>query len=212
MPCPLIRIDDYPTGVRPRGNMYHINRFLLEIDDLGVEYVLGIVPTLLYSGDIEFLRSLKNCKPALHGFDHCYFEKSRICRENSDFKNKYSVSGDFTEFGGRLYEECFYKLSSGKFILESIFGQKIEYYIPPCNNITRETDLALEALGIRKILSENTPEFPTNNTYIKSDFYGKLQNFQPNNQKVVTLHATWEADDIEDGMFEFMKDKLKCLI
>lgn len=210
----IIRIDDYPTGVRPITQLNEIHKFIGIFEDLKINYHLGIVPLLLNNTMINFLKKLSYCIPTLHGFDHCFFQKSLICERNADLKNKYSISGNFNEFGESSYDEIFQKILWGKNILQSVFKDKIiDTYIPPCNIINKNTDKALHENSFRRCFSDGPIPEKKHLQYIKSDFYGKIleSNNEDLSKDVITLHATWEADDIENGLYNEIKNKLKCL-
>jgi len=58
---PLLRIDDYPTGVRPiLQDLSSLHDVLKRVDDSGLEFHLGIVPAIVEDRMEGFLRSLQH--------------------------------------------------------------------------------------------------------------------------------------------------------
>lgn len=207
----IIRIDDWPAAVRPitEESQRSCNHFIMLLEEEGINYHLGIVPALLGPKEFYFLKSLRNCIPCVHGWDHHHYEKSRICIANNDPLNKLSVRGDFDEMAGKSDEQIERELFLAMLILEEAF-EFVDIYIPPNNIISEKTDKILEKIGYSRVLSENPPEWQTNLNYLQSDFYGKLRDYKPR-EEIVTLHCTWEADDLREFGEDWMREQIRKL-
>lgn len=187
----LIRLDDFPTGVRPIADLTNHWRIMDAFDRRDIPFYVGIVPDLL-TDDHARLRDYRCLTPAQHGFDHKYHKYAPLLKD--DPKNSKTV-GVFDEFENVPYNKIQERLYRGRKALERFMGQKIETFIPVCNIINKYTAKALKILGYRRILTEN----PINTLpCIKSDFYGRLYELDGDPQ-VVTLHLTWEGDWIEEN-------------
>lgn len=197
---PLLRVDDYPTGVRPlRDDLDPIHRVLSRIDRAGLPFHLGIVPALLDASMIGFLNGLEHLIVSQHGFDHGYPTYSRLLLERNDPCNQRGTVGAFDEFAGWSYGDQLDRLARGRDLLEAQLGRKVKSYVPPTNTGNRRTGRALEALGFEYVLSERAipgcalPSIP-------SGFYGRTTELPRGAlPDVLTLHATWEADIVERG-------------
>jgi hypothetical protein len=188
-----IRIDDYPSGIRPipsQTTLFH--PLLRRIDSFETPYILGIVPAICSNEDWEFLRSLNNMVPAMHGITHKYFEYSPYLVSVGDPENRVSISRQFNELSGIHPKYLSSVLSVFKNKMESKLGLNVDIYIPPCNKITVRQSKALKVAGFRSIYSENRNPFLRLPNF-KSDFYGRSNEFVEGGS-LTTLHITWEYD------------------
>lgn len=196
----IIRIDDFPTGIRPILNeLEYIYTILDEFEKNKIFYVLGIVPTLLTNDMINRLKKYNFMIPACHGYNHNYNISSQLLIENNDLFNEHTCMKQFNEFENNTEDEILNKLNEAKQILSKF--SPIFTYIPPCNLIDEKTIKILEKLDCKCIYGDinitnvNSPNIPI----IRSDFYGhlyKLDDTLNYNNKVITLHVTWEYDVI----------------
>jgi len=197
---PILRVDDYPSGVRPiLDDLRPLHEVLSQIDDSGLAFHLGIVPAILNDHMASFLRGLKQLVVCMHGYEHGYAKHSKILIEAGDPLNQRSTVTGFDEFSGRSYAQIASTLRQGQQRLASSLGQTPLCYIPPNNESSRNTGRALLAIGFEYVLSERRVpgcELPC----ITSDFYDRSSAFraglEPN---VASLHATWEADLLRAG-------------
>lgn len=191
---PLIRMDDYPTGVRPiLSDMSPLHAILEKFDSQGIPVHLGIVPKLLSPSMCVFLKSLNYLVPVMHGVDHRYFEFSQKLMSCEDPYNDKGTVGRFNEFSWHLPRTIRHKIKEGKSILESCFQRPITTYIPPCNVCDYFTAQILKAEGFDLCLSEKAiwrQVFPV----LKSDYYGVSTTCPTDDLEVVCLHLTWEWD------------------
>jgi hypothetical protein len=197
---PLLRVDDYPTGVRPiLEDLSSLHDVVARIDEAGLPFHLGVVPAILEERMVPFLRGLKNLVVSMHGFEHGYAKHAKILLEAGDPFNQRSTVGGFDEFKGYSYEEIEAKLREGRELLLSRLGHEPKSYIPPTNAANRRTGRALLATGFEYVLSERPIpgcELPC----IGSDFYDRSSKFVPGSTpNVASLHATWEADLLRAG-------------
>jgi hypothetical protein len=210
---PLLRVDDYPTGVRPiLDDLSSLHDVLSQIDASGLPFHLGVVPALLDAQMAEFLRGLSQLVVSMHGFEHGYAKHSQILlRADDPFNQRGTVSG-FDEFAGRAYADILGKVQEGRRLLESRLGQLPLSYIPPCNESNRSTGRALLATGFEYVLTEKPIpgcELPC----IRSDFYERSSAFSPDSQpNVASLHATWEADMLRAGDSQSLPRFLAALV
>lgn len=196
---PVLRIDDYPTGVRPiLDDLSPLHGILEEVDASGLAYHLGIVPALVREDMAAFLRGLRHMIPTAHGYDHCYPRYSPKLIAAGDPYNRNTV-GVFNEFRGVPYDETVRRLTDGRKALSDLLGRDVRRYIPPCNLGDRRTGRALPEAGFHAYLSERRiPGCPL--PWLKSDFYGRSPQFSPDDPgDVTTLHLTWEADLVREG-------------
>lgn len=196
----LIRIDDYPTGVRPLvADMGQIHEVLLEFERQTIDYRLGIVPAILDDGMKSFLTTLRHMRPVLHGYDHGYPRFSKYLLEHGDPYNQRGTVGGFDEFEHEESSVILKKLQKGKDLLEGITGVTVNEYIPPCNRAGFKTGRVLEELGFKRYFSEKKiPRCRLER--IGSDFYGRTSEFPLGQEvRVITLHVTWEFDRIRKG-------------
>ena len=197
---PLLRVDDYPTGVRPiLEDLTSLHDVLSRIDEAGLPFHLGIVPALLDERMVSFLRGLQRLVVSMHGFEHGYAKHSKILLDAGDPFNQHGTVSGFDEFAGQSYPEILQKIRDGKQILESRLGRAVRSYIPPCNAGNRSTGRALMAVGFEYVLTEKAIpgcKLPL----IGSDFYDRTSAFKPDfRPHVASLHATWEADMTRAG-------------
>ncbi len=211
----VIRVDDYPTGIRPipvdKAGYYSAVR---EIDEMGIPYELGISPLLMDDEDVYVLKQLKHVRPALHGLDHNYFAWSRKLRRRGDPFNEAPnkilalydkvmarVPGGPTlcEFSRDDFENVLFKLKLGKRMLETLTGNQVDCYIPPFNSSNPNVGKALAACGFKVFLSQRP--IPCCDLFgIISERYGDSNSldFGPTTCSVC-LHTTWEWDLARTG-------------
>jgi hypothetical protein len=197
---PLIRIDDYPTGVRPiAGDLAPLHEVLAQFESRELPYWLGIVPGILDPSMLDFLASLRFMVPVQHGYDHGYPRLSARLLRKGDPHNQRGTVGSVNEFRFQMYRTIRRKLSAGRELLERHLGRPVRAYIPPCNRCDRGTAKALASLGFELCLSDR----PVPEGYLPvlgSDFYGRSPEavIDPA-MEVLCLHATWERDVREQG-------------
>jgi len=210
---PLLRVDDYPTGVRPiLEDLSSLHDVLSQIDAAGLPFHLGIVPALLNEQMIDFLRGLSSLVVSMHGFEHGYAERSQILIQKNDPFNQHGTVSGFDEFAGQDYAEILSKIREGRRILAERLGQPPLSYIPPCNAGNRSTGRALLATGFEYVLSEKAIpgcELPI----IRSEFYDRSSAFSADlRPNVASLHATWEADMLRAGDSQSLPRFLASLV
>lgn len=199
----VIRVDDYPTGVRPMPSGLElglVHRVLDALEQRGLAYHLGIVPTLLTGELAARLNALRRMIPVVHGYDHGQACHTPRLLAAGDLLNQHSTVGTFDEFAGLDAATITYRLAEGRRLLETALGRPVTGYIPPCNRAGRATGQALVAAGYTHYFSERRiPGCPLPG--LASDFYGRSDSFRPGRRlpRVVTLHATWEADLLREG-------------
>lgn len=194
---PILRIDDFPTGIRPiPPDLKPLFEILAGIEARGIGFHLGIVPALLNNEMSLFLNTLKHMIPVVHGFDHGYYHYAPILEKMHDPHNQTTIRRIFDEFAGASYAEILHKLSKGREFLHEKLGKTIEAYIPPCNLANRRTGRALEEAGYSYYMSEK--KIPgCSLPQIKSDFYGRSSQYDyTNDPNVITLHLSWEWDQV----------------
>ena len=210
---PLLRVDDYPTGVRPiLEDLSSLHEVLSQIDAAGLPFHLGVVPALLDERMCEFLRGLSQLVVSMHGFEHGYAKHSQILLQAGDPLNQRGTVSGFDEFSGRDYPDILQKIREGRRLLEARLGQTPRSYIPPCNAGNRSTGRALLATGFEYVLTEKLIpgcELPS----IRSDFYDRSSAFSVDSTpRVASLHATWEADMLRAGDTQSLPRFLSCLV
>tara|TARA_R100000008_G_scaffold86229_1_gene78468 strand:- start:2228 stop:2962 length:735 start_codon:yes stop_codon:yes gene_type:complete len=163
----LVRIDDYPNGVRPNSywsgsscgfnddwqeHTFQLNLVLREFEKRKIPYILGVVPALIEDRDIEYLKSLQYCEVALHGYDHgcVMFKQVRPLRGAGK-----SIHGGWTgvdnEFHPRFRkskEQITREFSKGLDILKDF---DVNHFIPPFNHMTQDAIDAVKDCGLTDI-------------------------------------------------------------
>jgi hypothetical protein len=191
--APRIRIDDFPSGVRPIAkDRSKIETLLRSIDSLGMPYVLGIVPAICDERDFIFLNSLQNMVPAMHGITHNYFQFSEVCRSNNDEKNEYSVQQQFNELRSLPIRMRLPVLIAYRRFLSKKLDTPVEIYIPPCNKVTLLDTKFLKKAGF-EIMYCQKRKLLTFLPSIRSHFYG-ISKEAKKDFKSIALHITWESD------------------
>jgi hypothetical protein len=210
---PLLRVDDYPTGVRPiLEDLSSLHDVLQQIDDSTLAFHLGIVPALLNDEMAGFLRGLKHLVACMHGHEHGYQKHSKILIEAGDPSNQRGTVTGFDEFAGRSSSEIEATLRGARQSLAVRLSQNPICYIPPNNIANRATGRALLATGFEYVLSERAVpgcELPC----IASDFYDRSPAFRADSTpRVASLHATWEADLLRAGDTKSLQLFLNALV
>ena len=195
----MIRVDDYPTGVRPIPPS-HIEVFkpiLQQFEDRKLFYFLGIVPTLCNKEDWNFLNSLRYMIPACHGYDHLQpkYAPSLI----NDPYNSAGVGGGDNEFESLSREQTTQKISLGLQILRNNLIKNTYSYIPPFNRINEFVPQALINNDVRLFLCENI-RISGIECVSSGPFYVRSNtDLNLSSADCITLHLTWEWDLIREG-------------
>lgn len=191
--CPNIRIDDFPSGVRPiPKDKSRMQSLLNEIDSLGIPYTLGIVPAICDEQDWKFLNSLLNMVPAMHGIVHNYYQFSEVCRQNNDEKNSFSVLRQFNELKTLPLKMRLPVLTAFRNLMSNKLHRQVKIYIPPCNKVTMLDSKFLKQAGFEAMYCQKR-KFFSFLPIIRSQFYG-VSNEATTKLKSVALHITWELD------------------
>lgn len=197
---PVLRVDDYPTGVRPvLADLGSVHRVLREIEERGLSYHLGIVPARLTEAMAAHLLTLRHMIPVVHGHDHG-LRLTPLLVAAGDPLNQRRTVGEFDEFEGQTFDVIKALLAEARRLVEDRLGRSVTGYIPPCNRAGRTTGRALVETGYTHYFSERRiPGCPLPG--LSSDFYGRSDRYRPGSRcpGVVTLHATWEADLLREG-------------
>jgi hypothetical protein len=198
-----LRIDDYPSGIRPITQKVEGFRLLLSrIDSFDFPFILGIVPALCTELDWKFLAGLRNMVPAMHGITHDYYVYSQLLKEVKDYENNQTVSRQFNELNGINPKYLSDILRSYRNLMRDKLNQEIEIFIPPCNRVTIRQSLALRKAGFRMLYSENKNPFLFLPNF-QSSFYGRSDQFL-STHGIATLHITWEYDLYEKWGFSYL--------
>tara|TARA_B110000908_G_C10267203_1_gene465463 strand:- start:6945 stop:8129 length:1185 start_codon:yes stop_codon:yes gene_type:complete len=193
----IIRIDDFPTGIRPiLDDLEPLYDILMEFEKRELRFVLGIVPSLLTEDMIERLKKFKYLIVAQHGYNHNYEKLHKKLIDNKDPYNDWCCMDQFNEFTGKSKDEIKDKMEFGRNILEKIGPTNI--YIPPCNNLDKNTLEVLEDLDFKYILGDGISHSSKKIPIISSNFYNRVRMLNRNNSqgRVSCLHVTWEWDEL----------------
>lgn len=207
---PLIRVDDYPTGIRPiLDDLGPIHRVIESFERENLSYDLAISPGLLTRDMEVFLRGTRNLKPLLHGLDHSYWHLSPKLRAKGDTFNKRNDT-PLMHFIGRIRNKlspaahCEFrrddipnivkKLRIGKDRLESLFNREVTCYCPPFGESSPKVGHALDEMDFECYMSQRMVAH-TAVPGLKSDFYGNSSEFDSGkNYASICLHTLWEWD------------------
>jgi len=193
----IIRIDDFPTGIRPiLDDLEPLYDILMKFEKKELRFVLGIVPSLLTNDMIKRLKTFKYLIVAQHGYNHNYDSLHKKLLDNDDAYNDWCCMDQFNEFEGKEKSEIKKIINKGREILEEIGPTNI--YIPPCNKLDTNTLDVLEGLKFKYILGDGISLRSEKIKIISSNFYNKLSMLDENNSKgrVSCFHVTWEWDEL----------------
>lgn len=194
----IIRIDDFPTGIRPIKEDRRSQQEIIKlIDETGIPYILAIVPTICVEEDFVFLRKLKNLIPAMHGINHGYANFSTMCEFNNDPKNEITMLKPFNELSGIRHKYIVSCLVAHREKLAKQIGKKVVIYIPPTNRVNIFQIFKIYKAGFHQILFDRKLyRFLIRFPLMNSAFYGISSNYN-NQEGIITLHLTWEQDIYE---------------
>ena len=161
---------------------------LAELETREIPYLLAVVPAAVTPRDYEFLLRLKHAEVALHGWDHVPDRSHRV-----EFMYD-------TVFGVQRH------LRRGLGVLAPF---RPTTYVPPFNQATWPTILALRELEFTHITQGPVPLFTTEGLLTevtpKVDLYGRSsaiwaalqRSAEITSQDHVALHLTWEVHERE---------------
>lgn len=210
---PIVRIDDFPTGVRPVipdiGELFAI---LDHFERNKVTFHLGIVPMTLRDHvskrDIDRMKRYRHMVPCQHGYDHRYDQMSARLLEASDPLN-HKTLGVFDEFDGDSTGEVIRKVKEGRSYLQQRINRLVDHYIPVCNIIDDRVSAAIRAAEIRKVFVMPGKSVPGVENIV-TGYYGHLTGY--GGQNVAGLHITWEWDWIRAHGRKEWDEQFKRLI
>lgn len=193
----IIRIDDFPTGIRPiLEDLEPLYEILMEFEKRELRFVLGIVPSLLTDDMIKRLKTFKYLIVGQHGYNHNYNSLHKKLLDNKDPYNDWCCMDQFNEFEGKEKFEIKKIINKGRERLEEIGPTNI--YIPPCNRLDENTLKALEDLKFKYILGDGISLRSEKIPIIPSQFYDRVRGLNVTNSKgaVCCFHVTWEWDEL----------------
>jgi len=198
----IIRIDDYPTGIRPilDNHIEEFNPIFRLFEDRKLTYFLGVVPSLCDEKDWEFLNTLKYMIPSCHGYNHLYQKYSHVLRTTDPY-NKMGIGGDDNEFSGLSEQETDCLISTALRLMRRNLRRKVYSFIPPFNRINHHVEPSLKKNDVTLVLGE-CPEMGTILTVRSSPFYIKsseMEGLDLGKASCITLHVTWEWDLIRNN-------------
>lgn len=209
----IIRIDDFPTGVRPIipeiGELFAI---LDHFERNRVTFHLGIVPMTLRDyvskPEINYLKRYRYMVPCQHGYDHRYAEMCAKLLQAGDPGNRKTI-GTFDEFEGDSTSEVTRKIKEGRSYLQQRLNRLVDHYIPVCNTVDARLGAALRSAGFRKVfvMPGVTIDGVEN---ITTDYYGHMAGYK--GQSVAGLHITWEWDWIQTHGRKMWDENFKKLL
>ena len=197
----IVRIDDFPTGVRPVLDDLDIFFKIFDcFEQNKIPFHLGIVPELLrHEVKEEYKQKLLKYNflvPVQHGFDHRYNEMSKRLNVANDPFNRKTL-GNFNEFEGNNNFQIREKIKRGRSYLSRFFGRPVEYYIPVCNVIDNNLHRILKEAGHRYIFTVTDLKYPGQ---IITDGYGLLAKLDNDRQyNCIGIHITWEWDYVQEN-------------
>lgn len=202
----IIRIDDYPSGIRPiLKDQSPLFRILDEFEKREIYFHLAIVPKEMDDFFDDRILKYKYLIPIMHGYDHKYYQYSKELVLNKDIYNTHTVIDQFDEFDHNSIIEITKKLKQGKDILNKYFKKEIDTYVPPCNLLNKNTKIALINQGFKTVFSEKY-FYNSKLKCVPSDYYGTLECMPLKKYKCITLHLTWEYDTLRTkGIGEITK-------
>lgn len=198
----IIRIDDFPTGVRPVLPQKELLPILDAFEKAGIIIHLAVVPKLVEKMDCP---KHSNIIAIQHGYHHRYHEMSKKLMEAGDPYNAKTI-GVFDEFPTESPEKIAAKLKEGWFIIKRKFKNNARWFVPVCNLINHNLAEALKIVNYEKILSER------GENVIKSDQYCRLHEIDYSKKpQIITLHLTWEHDILREKGINYWMEGLEKL-
>jgi len=210
----LIRIDDYPNGVRPNSywsgkncgfndeweeHNFQIGLVLREFEDRGVPYIMGVVPSLIEERDIEYLKNLKYCTVALHGYDHAnVIFRQIVPKTEQEILLHGGWVGVDNEFHPRFRKSKQTIVKEFEKGLELLSHFKVKHFIAPFNHMTQEAVDAVIEVGMTDIWWCGNWNYKNLNV-LDPGLYEKSENMLtelvPNRN--ITFHLTWELEQFK---------------
>lgn len=207
----MIRIDDFPTGIRVIQDDYIpiFEKILDCFSQYNIPIHVGFVPKLMDKQRDSFLLKYSNIIPVQHGLTHCYDEYSKKLIQANDILNCKTI-GAFDEFQTLNEDVIFDKLNEGKKILSNFFNRDINLYIPVCNIANKNTVNAINRI-YKGVLGQNIikgADYTIQNYLF--DFYGGLVDINyAKQEKTFCFHITWEYDAINRLGFDVWYESFK---
>ncbi len=207
----IIRIDDFPSGVRPiLPDLSLFFKIFDEFEKRGIYFYLGIVPDVfkryVKENDKERLKKYKYLVPCQHGYDHRYDEMSRRLIIANDVFNVKTI-GCFNEFDKLSKIDILNKIRAGKRILESYFDRSVNHYIPVCNIIDNTLIDVLRRMNYPYLFTVPSAMQVEKVNTIMTNFRGRLHELSPETEGCIALHITWEYDYIKANGWDKWIDK-----
>tara|TARA_R100000152_G_C6775767_1_gene204393 strand:+ start:210 stop:1526 length:1317 start_codon:yes stop_codon:yes gene_type:complete len=221
----LIRIDDYPNGVRSNSywsgsscgfnndwqeHTFQLNLVLKEFEQRELPYILGVVPALLEERDIDYLKSLNYCEVALHGFDHGNVMFKQIAPLDGIGKLRHGGwTGTDNEFHSR------YRKQKDQLVAEFVKGLDIlkdfdvKHFIPPFNHMTQDAIDAVKDCGLTDIWQAGRYNYHDLivheiGHYDKSTHMSEKMSLDRN----ITFHLTWELEQFKRNINSWKLPKI----
>tara|TARA_Y100000590_G_scaffold340202_1_gene387957 strand:- start:616 stop:1395 length:780 start_codon:yes stop_codon:yes gene_type:complete len=221
----IIRIDDYPTGVRDK--IYNYRKFadqiLNEFERYNIPYMLAIVPALLEPEDHIFLRNRHNMTVGMHGINHDQSKVGfrKIVNELTGNTVEYNL--ELLKLGRDLLGEhdtvCFippgnsYDLNLLKALaidnFKLCFGTfpKVWHYRSPIVLLHASPPLYGLSRDVISHLTNSQNEYSLHQTLRRLYYTAGIATWNilnqahtdieiPNNLTQIALHWTWEWDEI----------------
>ena len=221
----LIRIDDYPNGVRPNDywsgsscgfndewqeHTFQLNLVLREFEQRELPYILGVVPALLEDRDIEYLKSLQYCEVALHGYDHgSVIFKQVAPLDGLGVLRHGGWTGVDNEFDSR------YRKSKDQIVAEFSMGLHmlkdfdVKHFIPPFNHMTQDAVDAVKDCGLTDIWQAGGYDYHDLKVH-DPGHYGRSHEMlvDINLDRNTTFHLTWELEEFKKNMNSWKLPKI----
>jgi len=190
----LVRIDDYPTGVKPiiENRFEKFDEVLSLFEKAKIPYHLGVVPMLIDQDDVDYLNSLEHVNLCIHGYDH-NFERWKTHPEDRE------------EFRDHTYQEIIEKLHPAIMRCYEMGLDVLDVYIPTFNRINQTLLDALSDLGCGTVTTGVQYDTSLNFYNMKrvtprNEFYGKSSEIYENMHLFssgyhIALHLKWEVEE-----------------
>ncbi len=214
----LIRIDDYPNGVRSNDywsgsscgfnddwqeHTFQLNLVLREFEQRQLPYILGVVPALLEERDIEYLKSLQYCEVALHGYDHGCVMFKQVRPSQGAGRSIYGgwtgVDNEFHPRFGKSKEQITREFSKG---LDMLKDFDVNHFIPPFNHMTQDAVDAVKDCGLTDIWQAAGGYDYHDLKVHDPGHYGRSHEMPVdiNLDRNITFHLTWELEEFKRNM------------
>lgn len=221
----FVRVDDYPTGVRPKLPSYRLEaeRVLGILEQHALPYILGVVPDHLEDEDYAFLAARRGMTVAMHGVSHSVDMHRRSIRTEFSKKSSSEIQAVLEQGRQRLslptstfippanwYSDALLQALDGTgFKLCLATRPRVWSHRAKVTVLHAAPPMYGRSRGVLEALLGAKPSLLTG-AHLRGRVYGSsIRMWERTRQAAhfrahppptqIALHWTWERDDLEEG-------------